>query len=228
LTKPQAIVYNTTRMASEQVVYKGRTFHVQSNGKYYQDGNHNGLKGERLLHRLVWTEHHGPIKPHTSIHHKDGNWRNNSIKNLEAVPTSEHCSHHMRERFLNPEYRRKNKISLNKAIAAAPEWHASPEGLAWHKTNGHAVWKSVAKLRTHKCVFCKKTFRAKTIQSKLKFCSQSCTNKHVWRTKLVTKTCPECKVKFDSNKYSNTTTCSRSCGKKRFWRLKKRSMKANS
>lgn len=205
---------------ARHVIYKGHTFLVQSSGKYYQDGNHKGINGERLLHRAVWVEKHGPIPERHVIHHKDGDWRNNDIRNLQAVQISKHCSRHMRKRFKNPEYRRRNALALKKAIAIAPAWHSSKAGFEWHKKNGDITWGN-KKPKKHKCIVCGATFTRKCIQKKVKFCTQRCFNKHYWKTKTITKNCVRCGRKFSTNKYSGTECCSYSCSAKRRWETRK-------
>jgi hypothetical protein len=71
-------------MPIESVTYKGEKYYIQSSGRYYQ--SRHKVLGERSLHRRVWVEHNGPIPEKHDIHHKDENWRNNDIKNLECLP----------------------------------------------------------------------------------------------------------------------------------------------
>ncbi len=47
------------------------------------------------LHRLVWTQAHGPIPDGNVIHHKDGNKNNNYPENLECLTRTEHFRHHV-------------------------------------------------------------------------------------------------------------------------------------
>jgi hypothetical protein len=49
----------------------------------------------RLLHRVVWEHHRGPIPAGMHIHHIDGNRGNSDIFNLEMVSASDHQRHHM-------------------------------------------------------------------------------------------------------------------------------------
>ena len=80
------------------VIYKGRKYRIQSSGKYYQDQNKKG-KTERLLHRAVWVEHCGTIPDGMCVHHKDGDWTNNHIDNLEIMPISDHARLHVQQRY---------------------------------------------------------------------------------------------------------------------------------
>ena len=44
----------------------------------------------QLLHRVIWSDHNGPIPIGSVIRHKDGNPSNNEITNLECVNKQEH------------------------------------------------------------------------------------------------------------------------------------------
>src|SRR6266576_233147 len=116
------------------VVYKGRKYWLQSNGRYYQDGSH--YAPERLLHRVIWIEHFGPIPKGLCVHHKNHDWRDNKPSNLSLISKSEHSTHHLKARFENPEFRARNLQHLIKAQIGAAKWHGSPAGLKWHRENG--------------------------------------------------------------------------------------------
>lgn len=53
---------------------------------------------QRLLHRVIWSDHHGPIPRDCIIHHIDGNPLNNEISNLSCIPLIEHLSVYHTER----------------------------------------------------------------------------------------------------------------------------------
>ena len=125
-------------IVKEHAIYNGKKYWIQSTGRYYQVGRHNDE--ERLLHRAVWVDSNGPIPQGYVVHHKDHNWRNNSIENLELIEMSQHLSDHMKERYDDPEYVKSNEESLKKAVEAAKEWHQSPEGRKWHSEHGKRSW----------------------------------------------------------------------------------------
>lgn len=54
-----------------------------------KEGNKN-----KMLHRLIWEEHNGPIPKGYIIHHKDKNIKNNHLDNLEMLSSFEHNSQH--------------------------------------------------------------------------------------------------------------------------------------
>lgn len=47
-----------------------------------------------LVHRVVWTAHHGPIPPGFHVHHKNGDAGDNRIGNLTLVQHGAHISIH--------------------------------------------------------------------------------------------------------------------------------------
>lgn len=55
--------------------------------------------GYAYEHLMVWVEH-GNLKPPPgyNIHHKDGNKKNNNIKNLELIKSTQHISRHTKGR----------------------------------------------------------------------------------------------------------------------------------
>jgi len=48
----------------------------------------------KLLHRLIYEEHNGPIPENFVVHHIDNNKENNSIENLVMISKSEHHAIH--------------------------------------------------------------------------------------------------------------------------------------
>ncbi len=107
-----------------------------------QEFRHRGRM--RLLHREVWSHTHGEIPHKMDIHHKDGNTSNNALENLECLTRSAHRQKH--HDAYSPEQRaavRKNLI--DNAVPKSKAWHASPEGLAWHRQHainiGDRLWK---------------------------------------------------------------------------------------
>ncbi|MEN3369982.1 MAG: hypothetical protein V7609_2125 [Verrucomicrobiota bacterium] len=72
------------RTRHEAVFYKGEKFTPFGGrgGKYLRRSNHGSDRGEALLHRLVWIEHHGPIPDGHQIMFRDGDRTNCAIENL--------------------------------------------------------------------------------------------------------------------------------------------------
>lgn len=200
------------------IVHNGRKYRLQTSGKYYQDQNRHGLGAkERLLHRVIWIEHHGDIPENMCVHHKDGNWRNNAIENLALMPISKHALLHWKERYADPEGRAKMDAGLVKAREAAKAWHSSPEGLAWHKEHAKTSILN-KKFITKNCEFCGKEFKSK---SPGKICSNACWQKQYRQKNRILKNCFCCGAEFDCFRFDKTETCSPSCRTKMSWERRK-------
>ena len=153
--------------------YRGERFRLQTSDRYYQSDRKDA--DERLLHRRIYTDHNGPIPPGFDVHHKDDDWRNNDPDNLEAILQSEHRSQHMTARWSDPADRAIFEAGLAKAREAAKSWHASPEGIAWHREHGARTW--VGRERTSVvCVECGDGFMA-AFPNRAKFCSGRCSQR---------------------------------------------------
>src|SRR5262245_49306002 len=93
---------------------------------YYLCGRYFQKRGMRL-HRMVWMYNFGRIPTGYDIHHKDHNPGNNDPDNLECLSKRQHQG----DRH-GAAHAERGRQSIAKAIAAAPAWHGSPEGRAWH------------------------------------------------------------------------------------------------
>ena len=58
----------------------------------------NGKQQSITVHRKVWMEQNGEIPKGFLVHHKNGNKKDNRIKNLKLVSHSEHTKLHNKER----------------------------------------------------------------------------------------------------------------------------------
>lgn len=205
---------------NKTVIYKKVKYYVQSTGHYFQSREH--ILGTRSLHRRIWIEHNGEIQEGMEIHHKDGNWRNNDINNLELCRRGEHMSHHAKELWANPETRERMVAGLEKAREAAREWHSSEDGRRWHSENGRKAWEGREK-QPAICATCGAEFMTH-FPDKAKHCSKSCTNRYArLNGKRHEKTCPICGKRFELSPFdvNKTRTCSRSCGAKLRWKESK-------
>jgi hypothetical protein len=146
-------------------------------------------KGRRVrLHVAVWEYYNGPMPSGRHIHHKDGNGANNTIENLECVTPKEHLGggRHANQGAAG----RRNII---KAIAAAPVWHRSEAGKAWHSKHGKEVAANRAWVDTV-CIECGSVYKSLGRKTD-KYCSVSCKERNLWgrseyRVEVV---CPDCK-----------------------------------
>lgn len=126
--------------------------------------------GGKLLHRVVWEHFNGQIPSGFHIHHINGNKADNSIENLEAISASDHSTHHG---ATNPWVgSAANKSQLIKAGELAKQWHASAEGIEWHRSNGV---KSLEKRQKFikKCIQCGSEYETIWV-NKSKFCGKRC------------------------------------------------------
>jgi len=187
-------------------------YYVQSTGRYL--ASREKVNGERLLHRQVWVKHNGNIPKGYEIHHKDGDWKNNKIDNLECVLKADHAREHLKERQENPEQRKVLDAGLEKAREAAKKWHSSKEGLEFHSTLGRLAWRNRTAAEL-KCEACGKTFKARRIEV-ARYCSRACSQSIQFKTYFTDKrACAYCGKDFFANRHRTTACCSRSCANKK-------------
>jgi hypothetical protein len=192
----------------ERVRYAGETFYLQSNGRYYQSGRKEAP--ERLLHRRIWTDHSGPIPDGYDVHHRDGDWQNNGLENLELVTRQEHQAAHMRAHWQDPEYQERTKGILARAQADAQAWHSSEEGRAWHSDHGKQTWENRAPV-TMVCTVCGHEFST-YFPTKARVCSKACASNMYYRKhQTASAPCAWCGQVFTFNKYRMQHCCSRAC-----------------
>ena len=72
----------------ERIVYRDTVYWIQNSGRYFSA--REPVHGERMLHRRVWAERKGPIPEGHEVHHKDRDWRNSEIGNLELLTEADH------------------------------------------------------------------------------------------------------------------------------------------
>lgn len=158
---------------------------VEFNGKVYRrypDSPRQHLRryysrSRELLHRVVWTFHHGAIPPGHHVHHKDGNHLNNHIDNLECLSVKRHHELHGPTRA----ERNRSQAQLDHLAAirpAAAKWHSSPEGVEWHAAHGKKSWENRTKVALI-CNECHGEFES--FFSDAQFCSRSCQNRNWYK-----------------------------------------------
>jgi hypothetical protein len=147
------------------VTFQGRKYRLS--GRYYRAESW-GRGGPSNLHRARWEYYRGPIPAGFDVHHKDGDGTNNRIANLELVESREHARQHILERIARGELKPPGEL----ARARAAEWHASPEGRAWHAANGKRSWKDRV-WHTLACQVCGREFKS-PYPNKTKFCHLNC------------------------------------------------------
>ena len=195
----------------KKIIYAGESFRLQSTGRYYQSGRKDAQ--ERLLHRRVWVDHHGAIPDGFHVHHKDGDWGNNSINNLELVDAKQHLSQHTFEKMSNLEFRGKALAALDLARDAAAAWHGSEDGIAWHREHGVRTWEGRQPVEAV-CSVCSGKYET-FFPGRSRFCSRSCEQKEGYqRHKTATGSCVMCGKEFSYNKFRSQECCSRDCANK--------------
>ena len=84
----------------------------------------------KLLHRLIWENHHNKKIPNDYIiHHIDHNKKNNNIQNLQCVKKSIHSTYHIKG-SKNPNY----SNNLFKYPGARLFKNRNPEKKCWNST----------------------------------------------------------------------------------------------
>lgn len=193
------------------IKYNGVTYRKHPKQKYYYSSKCNS-RYSRSLHRQTWFDNFGEIPAGYDVHHVDNNHENNDISNLELISRSDHAKMHMRERVLNNPDKFKELAAVGRPLTK--EWHASSEGIEWHKK--HAAETNFGKYDygTYNCECCSNEFNKKTIFAK--FCSNKCKSKYRRINKLdhIDRVCKCCSVNFKSCKYTGSEFCSKNCSSK--------------
>lgn len=157
----------------------------------------------KRLHRYVWEREVGAIPKGYSVHHIDGDKSNNAISNLAIMTNTGHQRLHGQE-IARKERSREN---MKKATAAAPAWHRSEEGRAWHAEHMRGFKQPRIELT---CKQCGTEFQGTKYS---RFCSNKCKSK--WRRDQgmddVTRTCELCGKSYQVNKYKKQKYCSMEC-----------------
>src|ERR1700721_2462099 len=123
----------------ERIVYRGTVYWLQNSGRCF--ASRYPVHGERILHRRIWAERNGPIPGGCEVHHRDRDWRNSEISNLELLTEAEHYAVHSAERSAFSKQQEVDRGYLKLARDEAKKWHSSPEGVEWHRQHGIDAWK---------------------------------------------------------------------------------------
>lgn len=165
----------------------------------------------KRMHRYVWEYYNGDIPKGYEIHHKDHDASNNKIENLQLLHKKDHKSYHAKIQG----DKNVDNGHLNNIRNMTKEWHASEDGLEWHRKHYQQMKEKLLVKSEFVCEFCGKSFQA-VGHGNNRFCSNKC--KSAWRRESgiddETRECEVCGRHFTANKYSKTRTCSKSCGSK--------------
>lgn len=138
----------------------------------------------RFLHRDVWIFYNGPIPEGHDIHHKDENWDNNDISNLECLSRTEH----------------------NRTHDSFAEWNKTEEARKLRERNVQKAWAD-AVYRDFVCEFCGNQFQSRNYTKVPKYCSAICGERS--RLGGKPKECQVCHKQFWGR--PGARTCSEEC-----------------
>jgi predicted nucleic acid-binding Zn ribbon protein len=158
------------------------------------------------LHQYIWRKQFGEIPVGHDVHHKDKDFSNNTIDNLEAISKKEHGARHQGDDI------ERKRAQMDHARVFAAAWHGSEEGIAWHKAHGKRTWedrKPVALV----CTQCGKSYQGLFEKEGERFCSRTCISRHYEQTRKYyeDRTCTVCGAIFNVKKSKPQQTCSRKC-----------------
>jgi hypothetical protein len=195
-----------------------------SHRRYYSPGGTDRANGKESLHREIWKKHNGPIPLDFDIRHRDDNPLNNDLANLECIHKDDHKALHEAEGKWSASIRVKQHLRGIARLAA--DWHASREGLDWHRAHYR---ETLAKREPAEfaCGECGKAFQSKHRSScradGKRFCSERCTGVTRRREERQKKplTCVQCGHAYSGD--GRGTTCSRRCRANLRWAVTGRS-----
>lgn len=180
---------------SESVVFNGHKYNRYPESKHTSHQRYFQRSGGDSYHRAIWRYYNGPIPDGCDIHHKDGDWNNNDISNLECLPKHEHYKKH--QQYTSQFNKRSDQLDHLESIRGkAAEWHKSDEGREWHRqvsakalVSGGPAQTALAKKRTEQasnpfikvCVECGSEFSTPTGRATL--CGNACACRRSGRNK---------------------------------------------
>lgn len=204
----------------ERVVHQGVTFtrypaselrHLRT---YYWPSRTYREKGVKALHVEMWKDAHGDVPPGWHVHHRNHDSLDNRLENLECLPGSDHRKHHAAEGC-----GRQDDEHMRRLQELAKAWHASPEGLAWHREHGRQTWVGRERVSVGPCAGCGNpvsSYMTNTGGGNNRWCSHGCFQRTAEREKWyrVDATCPVCGASFQQKRTGRPVNCSKSCAAK--------------
>jgi hypothetical protein len=192
-------------MVDHQILY-GKKFYLDQKTGYWISTQSPKIRA----HQWVWKHHHSLIPNGYHIHHRNENKSDNRIENLELIEASRHLSIHSSK----PENKERVRKLVDKIRPLTKAWHASEEGIKWHKQHAKEMGFGQNPMVDYVCDQCAKPYQS-NVPSKnhSRFCSNNC--KSAWRRAqkkdVVIKQCFHCGKDFESHKYNKTLCCGRMC-----------------
>jgi len=168
------------RIRFEDITLEGTNWQKKTDGRrytHYWDGDR-----KRYIYRnqWVWMQTNGPIPPGHQIHHKSEDKTDDSIENLQCLPSPKHGRLHMtREKSLRLVVERGDQIFEDRERVCQ---HCGKTFLARNREKGDIVNKHcsnacrIASMQTHRvCPTCGKEFIGGLDHGKpRKYCSRAC------------------------------------------------------
>ena len=202
------------------IEYNGITFirypgskSLSASRYYYPYANGRRMRGVGALHRVIWESVNGPIPEGHEIHHKDEDFLNNDISNLECLTAKAHAQiHHLG--VVTPA----KLANLDRIRPLTKQWHASPEGRKWHADHAKEVYKS-RKPINRVCVQCGVAYQSFARRKNDKFCGTVCAQRWYYRAKSfwIDRVCELCHKAFKQPPGRIRRGCSRSCSARLKW-----------
>jgi hypothetical protein len=193
-----------------KIIYNGHVYYKHTKQPYYYCSDYEGMYS-KSLHRQMWFDKNGEIPAGYHIHHINGDSSDNRIENLEAINGSDHLKEHMANRVTNNPQWFKTLADIGRPLTKV--WHASNEGIEWHKK--HAAANNFGKFDFGlvSCKVCGSEFTKKTMRANM--CSNKCRAKDRRLSKKdhIDRVCKCCSNDFKSCKYTGSEFCSRKCSR---------------
>src|SRR3990167_82376 len=161
----------------ERIYFLGKPYRRYPSSSKFSDKSYfrrspekNAKSNNNGLHVHVWQYFNGKIPKSFHVHHKNGNYDDNFIENLEIHANSEHQKIHWRKDRVNKLVHSKTNIEIARIYAS--KWHGSKEGHKFHQRLAKISWKK-RKKENRQCERCKELYWTWAGLS-TKFCCLNC------------------------------------------------------
>lgn len=159
----------------EAVVFQGRRYSRNPGDRYFSCQRWDPERKRYFydsIHRAVWREAHGEIPRGSHVHHKNGDWNDNRLENLEVLSHGDHMRAHSDTFSKSPKLRRHLDRIRTKALQAHTRYKRTARGKQESRQRG-LTSQSRAPVWVECCVQCGTKFERQSI-TKPRHCSQRC------------------------------------------------------